>query len=153
MTEEGFVCLALCGALNEFYHETIAASILHELARSLNAPRQFVPSLIQWKALLKSCAGVFTTSGFGVLAMDYAGKRPDGWLTYQTEQPRTACAMPKSIAKALIGIAKVSKGDLSRIMITGDNDIGFLAAFCQFFLGLSLLLYSHSIPSAQLPQH
>ena len=51
-----------------------------------------------------------------------------------------SCATPVSIAEALQRIASVSKGETSKITIIGDNDLGFLAAFCEYFMGLKIEL-------------
>lgn len=142
-TENGFTCLTLCGALAEFYHKNIAAEILFELAKSLKAPPQFTPSLMQWRALLRSCSGVFATSHFGALAEQYAKQNPyananpHAFMGFP-KKPYDGYATPTAIAETLRGIASVSRGQMARTVIVGGNDLGFLAAFCDYFLGLSV---------------
>lgn len=149
MTENGFMCLTLCGALAEFYHESIAAEILFELAKSLKAPPQFMPSMMQWRALFRTCTGVFARSDFGVLAEQYVHQNPYAFMHDHNmmDFQRTSCdscATPVTIADALKGIASVSRGEMARIVIVGGNDLGFLAAFCDYFLGLSIELKTSS---------
>src|SRR5271169_3438859 len=56
MTEQGFVCLALCGVLSEYYHhESVAAEVFNEMVKALNTPPQFTPSILQWSSLLHGC--------------------------------------------------------------------------------------------------
>lgn len=61
------MCLALCGVLSEFYHEDVSAEVFYELVKALEAPPQLTPPILQWKALVYACGGVFAKTPFGVL--------------------------------------------------------------------------------------
>src|SRR5947199_69412 len=56
-TEQGGICIALCAAMSECYHESIAAEIWVNIAASFDIPQDMKPSINQWKALLQACAG------------------------------------------------------------------------------------------------
>src|SRR5450432_1263581 len=63
-TEEGALCVALCAALRDCYHEDVAVEVLLELARLTSVPKKYMPSSFEWKALLNACCGALTTTTF-----------------------------------------------------------------------------------------
>ena len=64
--EEGAVCLALCAALRDCYHEDVAVEVLLELAQLTSVPGEFMPSSFEWKGLLNACSGALATTTFSL---------------------------------------------------------------------------------------
>ncbi|KFZ24729.1 hypothetical protein V502_00790 [Pseudogymnoascus sp. VKM F-4520 (FW-2644)] len=141
-TSEGLMCLALCGVLSEYYNENISPEVLHELVRILKAPPQLTPSILQWKALIRSCAGVFAKTAFGTLVEEMIQYNPYAW--YRTTESRGTVATregfatPKSISEALHGIGSISRGEQKSITISGGNDVGWLAAVAIWLFDLRI---------------
>jgi hypothetical protein len=145
ITNGGFSSLALCAALSEYYPEHISAEVLNELAKSIGAPTRLTPSIMQWGALMKSCAGVFAATQFPVLVGQFQrlveSHYPTG-TTIEPDQQSSTCAMPKTIAEALRGIGSVSRGEMAAISIVGGRDIFWLAAVCQWLFSLEICIRS-----------
>lgn len=146
-TDQGFMCLALCGVLSEFYHENISAEILYELVKTLAAPPELTPSILQWKALVSSCAGVLAMTPLGVLINNRVQLNPyqrhQGIYSPYTGHPILgSCASPKSVAEALVGIGNVSKGLLAAITVVGGNDAGWLGAISEWLFDLRVSIRS-----------
>ena len=142
-TEEGKMCIALCASMSEFYEISIAAEILIEMAKTSRAPEDLRPSILEWKALLDTCAGVFAASTFPVLAEKYMQLHPQhralGYESLQTTATKVrGCSSPESLAKALLALGELSRGDLASFTIIGGADAGWLGAFAEFFFELSL---------------
>ena len=87
-TSEGLMCLGLCGVLSEYYNENISPEVLHELVRILKAPPQLTPSILQWKALIRSCAGVFAKTTFGTLVEEMIQYNPYAWYHTLSQEER-----------------------------------------------------------------
>ena len=132
-TEQGAVCLALCTSLSECYHEYACSEIFLELVDKSQAPEDLKPSVHQWKAMIKACAGVFASTSFPNRAAFYV-------QLYPTSIPRSQrrCSSAKSVANALLAIGKVSRGELASITIMGGADAGYLAAIGEWIFDLSI---------------
>jgi len=137
-TEEGAICLAMCAALRDCYHEDVAVEVLLELARLTEVPGKYMPSSFEWKALLNACSGALTTSTFSLQAEQLMSlsQVPErlgafGALDASPSSLRS-CSSPKSLAEALFAIARVTKDELKAITIVGGADAGWLAALSQW---------------------
>lgn len=143
-TEEGGTCVALCAALSECYHDYVGAEILVEMAKSSKAPDELMPSILQWKALLRSCAGVFASSSFSTRAETYMQFYPYGThlgLSSGDDYMRSrfrGISGAKSIAEALLAIGQVSRRELESVTIIGHADAGWLAAVAEWLFDLSI---------------
>ncbi|KAI9854958.1 MAG: hypothetical protein M1813_000623 [Trichoglossum hirsutum] len=142
-TEEGSTCLALCAAVSECYNELVAAEVFVEMVKSSQSPEDLRPSILQWKALLQSCAGVFAATPFPEKAERYMQLHPHGRsLGYEPlqspEMPRRGCSSPKSLAEALLALAKVTRGEFASVMVIGGADAGWLAAVGEWLFDLSV---------------
>ena len=130
-TEEGGCLVVLCAAAAKCYQEEHAASIIWELVRCHRAPDAFMPSTIQWKALVAACAGSLSLSNFPKIAEHFMSLHDAG---------RTARGLssPDTMAHALLGIGKVSLGQSEAIRISGPSDLGWLAAIAEWMLDLRI---------------
>ena len=163
-TEEGGILVGLCAAACECFSEDHAANIFWELVRTFKAPEKHTPSPLQWKALLKACAGSLAETSFPTLAEHFMHLHTDGdHLSIgrnEQEQHREARSVssPDTIAEALIAIGKVSTGDLLSISVVGGGDAGWLAAVAHWIFDLRIAVYDikgemvHQTSAAQAPQ-
>lgn len=146
-TEEGTLCLALCAALSEFYHEDLGAEILYELVRLNNIPDDFTPSISEWRSLLRAFQGIFSATEFPLIIEKIR------LLAGETSPLVRECknganvfsllrhvASAQSIAKALQNLSLVSSGSLLSIHLIGAVDAAWLAAFSIWILGLRTLI-------------
>jgi hypothetical protein len=141
-TEEGQLCLALCASLSECYDITVAAEILIEMVNTSRAPASLRPSILEWKSLLEASSGLLSTSTFAELAERYMNLHPSSrGLSYESLQGSITgrgCSSPESVARALLAIGQVTRGDLTSITIIGGSDAGWLAAFSEWHFQLSV---------------
>ena len=136
-TEEGGILVALCAAATEVFTPDRAADIFWELVRTFKAPEKQTPSPLQWKGLLKACAGVLTGTEFPSMAEHFMHLYSEGDRLsvgrYERETHRNArgISSPDTIAEALLAIGKVSTGELMSISIIGGGNAGWLAAIAH----------------------
>ena len=148
-TEEGGILVALCAAATEAFTLDHAAEILWELTRTFRAPEKFVPSPLQWKALLKACAGVLATTEFPMMAEHLMHLHAEnnrlsvGRYELETHQSARGVSSPDTIAEALLAIGKVSSGELMEISIVGGGDAGWLAAVAQWIFDLRIVIFNN----------
>lgn len=145
-TERGCVCLALCAALKECYSDDIAVEVLLEMARLVNVDGRYMPSSQSWKDLLSACAGTLSASKFPFLA-EHLMQLPkdDGRLGafQRLAAPPTSvrsCSRPGSIAEALSGLARISRGEMQAMTLYGGSDAGWLAALAEWLLDLKVMI-------------
>ena len=142
-TEEGAVCLALFAALADCYSEDVAVEVILELARATRKVEgQYMPSSLEWKALLRACSGTLSTTGFSVRAETFMSlcpgqERLGGFNRLDaTPTANRRCSSPKSIAEALIGLSTISRKKLHAMTVVGQADAGWLAAVAEWLLDL-----------------
>jgi hypothetical protein len=137
-TEEGAICLAMCAALRDCYHEDVAVEVLLELARLTDVPGKYMPSSFEWKALLNACSGALATTTFALqaeqlMSLSQAPERLGAFNALEASPSALrSCSSPKSVAEVLFAIARVTKGELKAITIVGGADAGWLAALSQW---------------------
>ena len=137
------MCIALCASISEFYDMSIAAETLIEMVKTSRAPEELRPSILEWDALLKACAGVFATSTFPILAEKHMRLHPQhrflGYEPLQGSKTRVrGCSSPESLAKALLAIAELTRGDIASFTVIGGADAGWLATFAEWLFELSV---------------
>ena len=135
-TENGYSCIALCGALSAICGNLEAAAvILTEFADIKGAPQYLRPSLQQWHDMLKSCSGSLITTKFECIANQYM-------LLSGTWRKRglTTIGEPRDVALALDVIGRLSRGEIAAITLAGGEICGWLAAFAHVFLDLEIEL-------------
>ena len=135
-TENGYSCIALCGALSAISNDLEAAAvILTEFADIKGAPQYLRPSLQQWHDMLKSCSGSLITTKFECIANQYmllSGTRGKATSTTVGE--------PRDVALALDAIGRLSRGEIAAITLARGAICGWLAAFAHVFLDLEIEL-------------
>ncbi|KAI9685176.1 MAG: hypothetical protein M1822_004763 [Bathelium mastoideum] len=145
-SEQGLLCLALCGSLNECYSTDLAAEILIEMVKTAEAPASLQPSILQWKAFLQACAGIFSTTKFPLLLDGIMRLHPSYHIdSFQAQfpqpdgyQPSKCCSSPQSLAAVLLALARVTHGTLASITVVGGADAGFIVAIADWFFDLSV---------------
>lgn len=141
-TEEGAVCVALCAALRECYHEDFAVEILLELARLTSVPGKYMPSSLEWKGLLNACSGTLATTTFPLQAEQFMSllrtqERPTFDVSPSTVR---SCSTPETIAQALFAMARITRNEIKAITIIGGADAGWLAALGQWLFDCKIKL-------------
>jgi len=135
-TEQGLALVALCSALTINYDVFYAAQVLRQLCLQAKAPQQFMPSLQQWKALVRLCSGILMDSPFQLLLNGLQrlvrGSKP---IVGQKAME------PPSIAKGLSNLALLSKGSTVHLSFSGGEDCCWLASFAKLVLSLDVAIY------------
>ncbi|EED24650.1 ankyrin repeat-containing protein, putative [Talaromyces stipitatus ATCC 10500] len=132
-TEQGLTCVALCACLSISYDSFYVAEVLREICKLQETPSDFIPSLHQWKTLVRMCAGSVSNSKFPTLLeglMRLAA--PSAGASF--DQPTTA----EALAKAIGALADVSNNKLANTTIAGGLDCMWLAAFSEWCLALDV---------------
>ena len=145
-SEHGTVVLTLCAALMECYSIDIATEVLLELARLTGVGGEWMPSSLEWKAMLKACSGVLATTDFPIRAEVLMHLRDQeqrlgafGRLEALPKDVRTASS-PNAIAEALLGMAAISRREMEAMTLVGGSDTGWLAAVAEWFLDFKVLI-------------
>ncbi|KFZ02458.1 hypothetical protein V500_00201 [Pseudogymnoascus sp. VKM F-4518 (FW-2643)] len=146
-TEQGTTLVALCAALAEcFPHET-AAEILNDMV-SLESNLDMTPSVGEWLALIKSCAGILSTTMFSVRAEKLMGLE-------NSDKP----ADPTDIATVLNAIGKITKHGWVSITIHGGKEARWIGALAEWLFGLTVTITDNqdevvytSCPDGQISQ-
>ena len=143
-SEQGTVVLTLCAALMECYSIDIATEVLLEMARLSRVEGEYMPSSLEWKAMLNACSGVLATTDFPIRAeflMNLPNKEQRLGAFQRLEATpknvRTASS-PKAIAEALLGLAAISRDKMEAMTLMGGTDTGWLAAVAEWFLDLKI---------------
>jgi hypothetical protein len=107
-TEQGAACVALCGCLTTCYDTYYASQVFRSICQNKGAPKSLTPSLRQWSALVRVCAGSLTNSQFPHLLIGFEK------LLATHLQDRCCRTPPESetLARAIIILGSLSKGDL-----------------------------------------
>ncbi|OBT58173.1 hypothetical protein VE04_01266 [Pseudogymnoascus sp. 24MN13] len=146
-TEQGTTLVALCAALAEcFPHET-AAEILNDMV-SLDSNLNMTPSVGEWLALIKSCAGILSTAMFSIRAEQLMGLE-------NSDRP----ADPTDIATVLNAIGKITKHEWVSITIHGGKEARWIGALAEWLFGLTVTITNNqdeviyiSCPDGQISQ-
>lgn len=151
-TEEGTICLALCAALAECIPSEVASEVLLEIARRCSIDSKYLPSNSEWDALLKSCAGVLATTTFPLKCegfMRLSQKDRDTWTSGYGVSPNArpylwdsyrVSSTSESLADALLGLSRVTRGELLEVTIAGGPDAGWLAAVAEWIFSLDVTI-------------
>ncbi|KAL3417598.1 ankyrin repeat-containing protein [Phlyctema vagabunda] len=137
-TEQGATCAAICACLSVSYDTFCASNILKAIADSSKTPNSLTPSLSQWGALTRVCAGSVENSTFpnAVEGFSRLLRLPPNDCRAIT--PLCEPAAPKVIADALLELCKVSNGAQRSVTFEGGVDCGWLAAISQWLLCLRI---------------
>ena len=149
----GTMILGLCAALKECYSDDMAVEVLLEYARATKADKQFMPSNMEWRALLDACAGALAASNFSLQAEHFMqlakGERRLGVVRSLHENRKSrlpdtlrGISAPKAIAEGLAALAKISIGSMESVTIHGGPDAGWLASIAGWLLDLRVVIMS-----------
>ncbi len=135
-TEQGLALVALCSALTTNYTVFYAAQVVRQLCLQAKTPQQFMPSLQQWKALVRLCSGILMDSPFQLL-LNGLQRLVQGSKPIIGEE----AIEPASIAKGLLNLALLSKGSIVHLSFSGGEDCCWLATFAKLVLSLDVAIY------------
>lgn len=134
-TTQGASCVALCAALAETYHVDVAGLVLMELASRYQAPQDLSPSFLQWQALVRSCAGIFKSSSFGLKVHTLKT------LNRGHVHSQSAC-LPADLAEIIYEISAVKNGIKRGITVVGDGNCAWIVVFAEWLLDLRVRIES-----------
>lgn len=146
---EGLALLGISAALSEIYVEEVAGEVLHELLLYLKPPRELTPSLPSWSKIVKACAGTLAKTKFGILAEKFMSFHPSETSLFPTRRAKEhdesqnkwrGRSHTKDIAKALITLGEVSRGQIQSVTIIGGGDSGFLAAVAEWLFDMKIVI-------------
>ncbi|KAG4429950.1 hypothetical protein IFR05_014573 [Cadophora sp. M221] len=132
-SEHGMACIGLCACMSVSYGSFYVAEVLRELCKISETPSGFVPSVHQWRALVRICAGSVSNSKFPMLL--------EGLI--RLVRPRTEVSLrqptaKEALAKAIRALADVSNEKLANVTIAGGLDCIWLAAVSEWLLSLDV---------------
>ncbi|KAB5522997.1 hypothetical protein GE09DRAFT_487154 [Coniochaeta sp. 2T2.1] len=129
-TEQGALSVALCAALCEGRAKLWdVGCIFREMCLEVDAPPELIPSIHQWNKLAGVCEGSLRRSHFPrVYHHFFRLLVPQG-----TESPMTEA---KAMAKALVALGRLSKGEILNAVFAGTGECALLAAIAQCLLRL-----------------
>lgn len=114
-----------------------------EMTKISKPTTECIPSLLQWRNMVNSCAGLVSNSTFALRAEQLM--RLSGHLRVASRlsqcdyrHPGREISHKSKIAEALLGLAKLSRGVLFQMTLIGGADAGFLAALADWLLGLDV---------------
>ncbi|KAI4268774.1 MAG: hypothetical protein LQ337_007658 [Flavoplaca oasis] len=141
-TTEGATCLMLCSVLSESRRSVLSARVLFELTTTYSSSSpdatRLTPSLQQWKALVKACAGTLSATPFGTVVDQ---------MVMLVSQHRTSnpgnghcrhVGDPESVAAVLNALGRLSTGHLITLTISGGCDCGWIAAVAYWFFDIAV---------------
>ena len=142
-TDQGATCAGLFSCLAECYTTAYAAGIIMEMTKLSKPTTEYIPSLLQWRNMVNSCAGLVSRSTFALRAEQFMRMSGDLRVASRNSQcdrncPGRGIAHKTQIAEALLGLGKLSRGVLFQMTIVGGADAGFLAALADWLLGLDV---------------
>ena len=130
----GLKVIALSSLLAEAHSEDVAGLVLSSLWKKLGYPDDYQPSLQQFKAIVKACSGVFTSSVFPLLLGPMLPLRLRG--SYDT----APCSDPEAIAAALVALFDVVDRRRDRIILVGGSEGAFFAAIAHWLFDLDVVV-------------
>lgn len=133
-TEQGAACVALSGCLTACYDTDFASQVFRSICQSKGAPSSVTPSLRQWGALVRICAGSLANSQFPYLLIGFER------LLAAQFQDRHRRSPPESetLARAIIILGSLSKRDLRSAAFSGGLDCAWIAAMAEWMLCLGV---------------
>lgn len=133
--DEGISCLAICGCLTQSYDNFYCAQVLRALCQQQKMPSDLVPGVLQWEALLKACAKIFSTSKFSRLLEGFV-RIVTPWTMIGIDEREST--PPDRLAASLLLLARLSRKHLENLSISGGIDCAWLAAVAMFVFDLTV---------------
>lgn len=141
-TEEGLALVALCAALSTTYDSLYGARVLRELCGLCKAPLTFSPAIRQWKILVELCAGILTSSHFGLVLDGFRRLVSRGGNTPPVIETKKCPTTYSALAEAILTIAQVTTKRLASATFTGGLDCVWLAAVAEWVFSLDVVIYN-----------
>ncbi|KAL8767879.1 MAG: hypothetical protein Q9209_005771 [Squamulea sp. 1 TL-2023] len=141
-TTEGATLVMLCSILSETRTTGLSARVLYELTTTYNSTSseatRLTPSLQQWQALVKVCAGCLSTTPFGTIV--------DQMVTLMSHKKPSDpggghdrhVGNPKDVALVLNALGRLSSCQLFTLTISGGYDCGWIAAVAYWFFDIAV---------------
>ncbi|KAL8885007.1 MAG: hypothetical protein Q9215_007070 [Flavoplaca cf. flavocitrina] len=141
-TNEGATCVMLCSILSESRTSVLSARVLFELTTTYSSSSpdttRLTPSLQQWEALVKACAGTLSATPFGTVVDQMVMLVSQ----HRTSNPRNGHSRhvgdPESVAAVLNALSRLSMGHLVTLTISGGSDCGWIAAVVYWFFDIAV---------------
>jgi hypothetical protein len=133
-TEQGAACVALSGCLTTCYDTDFASQVFRSICHSKGAPSSLTPSIRQWGALVRICAGSLANSQFPYLLIGF--ERLLG--TQFQDRHRRSPPESETLARAIIILGSLSKRDLRSATFSGGLDCAWIAAMAEWMLCLGV---------------
>lgn len=141
-TEEGLALVAVCAALSTTYDSLYGARVLRELCGLCKAPLTFSPAIRQWKILVELCAGILTSSHFGLVLDGFRRLVSRGGNTPPKLETKRCPTTYSALAEAILTIAQVTTKRLASATFTGGLDCVWLAAVGEWVFSLDVIIYN-----------
>ncbi|KAF9886597.1 hypothetical protein FE257_011237 [Aspergillus nanangensis] len=111
-----------------------------------------LPGPLAMKLLMESCTGLLSSANFSTCAETYMsfdeeasiGRHVWPRLKYDTRAHSRGVADPNTIARALLAVAQLAKGDMRKVTLIGVADIGAIAAIAIWLFDLRVAIYQHT---------
>jgi hypothetical protein len=134
-TEQGAFCVSASAALAIPYNSFQAAQVWRAYCMLKGAPREFTPSIHQWKCLVDACAGSLLKSNFPHHFDEFSRT-----LAPQPSVSRSP-APPAELAKALATLGDLSQRKVSSAVFVGGVECAWLAAVAKCLLCLTIEIH------------
>lgn len=136
-TEEGLTCVSLCAALSTLYENLYCAQVLRDLCKVRKAPESFTPALRQWRTLVTLCSGVLSQHRFSLCLQGFTALISPH-LKKSSKLGFSTATVSSNLARAVLTMAQLSKGQLASVTFAGGLDCAWLAAFAEVILSLDI---------------
>ena len=138
VTDEGLLMIAVYGSLMKLYSLENAAEVFNQMHGDFD--RRSWPSLAQWKLLLEP----FSSLNLYLIVIRAHAIPHLGGL--KVEQVPSFHFTPASVAKALLALGKLSRGQLQSVTMTGGaiRDLCYIAAVGELLFDLSIRITDSS---------
>ena len=140
----GVKFIALSACLSEAHSEDVSARVVRALWTTTGLPEDYQPSLMQFKCIVKACAGVFAQTSFpSTVDLMFGGSGPYNLFrsfgsSAKSSSMGPAASDPINISNALQGLFDVSKGRLAHIKVVGGSECAFIAAVAYWLFALKI---------------
>lgn len=128
--------------LAESFHNTYCAEVLHALIKKTLPKLQNAPHIYQCLGPPAFLSGVLANDDFGLLVESYIALDPYS-ITLGGKYSSDECLVPpQSMADALSALAELTSGRRNQMSMRGGAIVGWVAAYAELFLGLSVKIES-----------
>ena len=136
-TTEGATCVMLCSILSESRTSVLSARVMFELTTTYSSSSsdatRLTPSLQQWEALVKACAGTLSATPFGTVVDQMVMLVSQHRISNPRNGHSRHVGDPESVAAVLNALGRLSMGHLLTLTISGGCDCGWIAAVANWF--------------------